>query len=397
MSVPTTNISFSAMANAIGMTLTNVKYSYFYKGSSYLTLFPLLSTTNTGSPLTISTFKSRSYASYPGAPTINSVTASGPFNVNIVVNAPSNNGGSAIITYTAVSSPDNIVCTSTTTSISVSGLTCNRSYTFTVYASNSAGNSTSSGASSAVITLVFNSNYRFSAGAGGALGQILGGNTGGGGAGGLLVTGVTAVKGTSGGNTGVNGGGAGYGGTGFGAGGGGGGYWIGMGYDPGGNGAGGCAYIIGPTGEYFTSSNSSYNAPTTGNYAILLIGGGGGGGGANSGIHGGGGAGYITTATINVNAGQLFMCYIGGGGGNNGDGGASAVDVYGIVRYNAGGGQTGGSNNNGGAGSSSGGGAQQAINGRHAGWNAGNSPASGTSSMGTTAFYAAIATVLHSP
>ena len=409
MSIPTTNISFSAMANAISMALTNVKYSYFYKGSSYLTLFPLLSTTNTGSPLIISTFKSRSYVSYPGPPTIKSVTANGPFSVYIIVNAPSNNGGSDITKYTAVSSPDNVVCTSTSTYIPVSGLTCNRSYTFTVYATNIAGDSLSrSAASSAVTTIVLTAYYMFSAGAGGSLGSMMGGNCGGGGAGGLVyitknnnsIVGPWANSGT---NVSVNGGGAGFGGQGYGAGGGGGGYWIGMGYDPGGAGCSGCAYIIGPTSESFITSTTYnpsltvFNAPCAGTYAILLMGGGGSGGGANSGIHGGGGAGYIGVYTINVNNGQTFSFNIGVGGANNSDGGMTSVNVPGVASYYVYGGQSGGSNNLGGSGSSAGGGAGPTY--RHNGFSGGysTSAAGFGSGMGTAAFNSAILYVRQSP
>ena len=60
------------------------------------------------------------------------------------------NGGSVISLYTAVSTPDGVTGTSNGSSITVSGLTNGTSYTFSVYATNTAGNGSSSTASSAV-------------------------------------------------------------------------------------------------------------------------------------------------------------------------------------------------------------------------------------------------------
>jgi Fibronectin type III domain len=64
--------------------------------------------------------------------------------------APASNGGSAITSYTVTSSPGNITATGASSPIVVSGLTNGTSYTFTVYATNSAGNGAVSVASNAV-------------------------------------------------------------------------------------------------------------------------------------------------------------------------------------------------------------------------------------------------------
>ena len=85
----------------------------------------------------------------PGAPTIGTATALSPTSASITFTAPASNGGATIETYTATSSPGSItgrVAQSGSGTITVSGLTSSRSYTFTVTASNSEGTSSASGA-----------------------------------------------------------------------------------------------------------------------------------------------------------------------------------------------------------------------------------------------------------
>jgi hypothetical protein len=64
--------------------------------------------------------------------------------------APVNDGGSAITGYTVTSTPDNITATGTASPIVVTGLTNGTSYTFTVHATNAAGDGPESVASNAV-------------------------------------------------------------------------------------------------------------------------------------------------------------------------------------------------------------------------------------------------------
>lgn len=88
----------------------------------------------------------------PGAPTIGTVTISGT-TATVPFTAPTDNGGSTITSYTAVSSPGGITGTLSQAgsgSITVSGLTAGTSYTFTVYATNAFGNGPSSSASNSV-------------------------------------------------------------------------------------------------------------------------------------------------------------------------------------------------------------------------------------------------------
>lgn len=89
--------------------------------------------------------------SVPGAPTSVTAVNATPVGatsgtVNLTFNAPADNGGRPVLSYTAVSSPGGITVTagavtgSSTGSIQVTGLTLGTTYTFTVYATNGAGN-----------------------------------------------------------------------------------------------------------------------------------------------------------------------------------------------------------------------------------------------------------------
>ena len=90
----------------------------------------------------------------PEAPTIGTATAvSGEATVPFT--APSSNGGSAITSYTATSSPGDFTGTisqSGSGSIIVSGLTSGTAYTFTVTATNAMGTSLASAVSNSVVT-----------------------------------------------------------------------------------------------------------------------------------------------------------------------------------------------------------------------------------------------------
>lgn len=78
--------------------------------------------------------------SIPGSPTSVSAIA-GNNHVTISFTAPLNDGGAPIATYTAISSPGNIVATGLKSPITVSGLTNGINYTFAVFATNRFGNS----------------------------------------------------------------------------------------------------------------------------------------------------------------------------------------------------------------------------------------------------------------
>jgi len=99
------------------------------------------------------------YFTVPGAPTIGTATVTGTTTATVSYTAPTDTGsgtsGQGITSYTAVSSPGGITGTlsqSGSGTITVSGLTPNTAYTFTVYATNGAGNGPSSAASNSITT-----------------------------------------------------------------------------------------------------------------------------------------------------------------------------------------------------------------------------------------------------
>jgi uncharacterized protein (TIGR02145 family) len=85
----------------------------------------------------------------PNAPT-NPVATAGNAQASVAFTAPTNNGGSAITGYTVTSSPDGFTSSGVSSPLIVTGLTNGISYTFTVIATNAAGNSAASTASTAV-------------------------------------------------------------------------------------------------------------------------------------------------------------------------------------------------------------------------------------------------------
>ena len=78
------------------------------------------------------------YATAPGAPTIGP-TSAGSGQVTVNFTPPVSDGGSPITGYTVTSSPDGITAPGTSSPITVTGLTNGRVYTFTVTATNGAG------------------------------------------------------------------------------------------------------------------------------------------------------------------------------------------------------------------------------------------------------------------
>ncbi len=85
----------------------------------------------------------------PGAPTSVVATASSG-QASVAFTAPASSGGAAITSYTVTSSPDGFTGSGSTSPIVVTGLTNGTAYTFTVTATNSAGSSAASVASTSV-------------------------------------------------------------------------------------------------------------------------------------------------------------------------------------------------------------------------------------------------------
>ena len=71
----------------------------------------------------------------PNAPTIGTATA-GDESASVAFTAPANVGGSAISSYSALSTPGGVVASAASSPISVTGLSNGTAYTFAVWATN---------------------------------------------------------------------------------------------------------------------------------------------------------------------------------------------------------------------------------------------------------------------
>ena len=114
--------------------------------------FTVTATNAMGTGAASAASNSVSYATIPGAPTIGTATP-GNAQASVSFTAPAFNGGSAITSYIATSSPGYFTGTLTQAgsgTIIVSGLTNGTAYTFTVKANNAIGTSAASAASNSV-------------------------------------------------------------------------------------------------------------------------------------------------------------------------------------------------------------------------------------------------------
>ena len=139
----TLNQAGSGTINISGLTV----------GTSYT--FTVRAVNAAGQSVASSASNSITTYSVPGAPTIGTATQTGQTTATVSFTAPASNGGATITSYTAVSSPGGVTGTlnqAGSGTISISGLTSGTSYTFTVYATNSIGNSSSSSSSNQITT-----------------------------------------------------------------------------------------------------------------------------------------------------------------------------------------------------------------------------------------------------
>ena len=134
------NITASGSSSPIVVTgLTN--------GTSYT--FTVIATNTAGNSVASSSSASVMPKTVPDAPT-NVIATSGNLIANVAFTAPISNGGSTITSYRVTSDPGNFIATGATSPIQITGLTNGISYTFTVVAINSEGDSSPSDASSAI-------------------------------------------------------------------------------------------------------------------------------------------------------------------------------------------------------------------------------------------------------
>jgi outer membrane protein OmpA-like peptidoglycan-associated protein len=144
-------LSFNTSTGVISGTST---------ATSSSSVYTVTATNSSGSATTTITVSSSAIAvvvvnTVPNAPTIGTATATGSTTATVTYTAPASDGGATITTYTATSSPGSItgsVSQATSGTISIAGLTSGTTYTFTVIATNSVGNSSPSAASNAITT-----------------------------------------------------------------------------------------------------------------------------------------------------------------------------------------------------------------------------------------------------
>lgn len=143
---------YTATSSPGGFTATGssspLVVSGLTNGTAYT--FTVVATNIKGNSVASSASSSITPSTVPSAPTSVSASA-GNAQATITFTASSSNGGATITGYTATSSPGGLTATGSGSPLTITGLTNGTSYTFTVVATNSNGNSAASTASSAVV------------------------------------------------------------------------------------------------------------------------------------------------------------------------------------------------------------------------------------------------------
>jgi uncharacterized protein (TIGR02145 family) len=150
--------SYTATSSPGGLTTTlnqagsgTITFTGLTNGTAYTFTVTATTVSGTGSPSAPS--NSVTPCTVPGAPTIGTATARNA-QATITFTAPASNGGSAITSYTATSSPGGFTGTISQAgsgTITITGLTIGTAYTFIVKATNAGGAGAASAASNSVI------------------------------------------------------------------------------------------------------------------------------------------------------------------------------------------------------------------------------------------------------
>ena len=144
---PSTSIS-GATSSTYVLVAADVGFGIFCQVRATNAVAPSGVTANSNTTATV-------VAIVPDAPTIGTATSTGTTTATVAYTAPASNGGATITLYTATSSPGGVTGTLATAgsgTITVSGLSPSTSYTFTVKATNSVGQSAASAASNSITT-----------------------------------------------------------------------------------------------------------------------------------------------------------------------------------------------------------------------------------------------------
>ena len=150
--------SYTATSSPGGLTTTlnqagsgTITFTGLTNGTAYT--FTVTATNSVGTGAASAPSNSVTPCTVPGAPTIGTATA-GNAQATITFTAPASNGGSAITSYTATSSPGGFTGTISQAgsgTITITGLTIGTAYTFIVKATNAGGAGAASAASNSVI------------------------------------------------------------------------------------------------------------------------------------------------------------------------------------------------------------------------------------------------------
>ena len=142
----TSNNAISYLINNISCSSSPYTITDLTNGTPYI--YSIVAINTYGNSLPTLTSQIIPYT-IPNTPTITHI--SNGFKQATISFTDSFNGGSSITSYTVISTPDNIITNGASSPITIIDLTVGTSYSFTIYATNNAGNSNSSSPSNSII------------------------------------------------------------------------------------------------------------------------------------------------------------------------------------------------------------------------------------------------------